>query len=61
MTGVRLQARETLGIHGNIFEDFLSAVLFYPCVATQLEMSTKDLNLEEKEEKVEVICQNVTS
>ena len=61
VTGVRLQAREKLGIHGNIFEDFLSALLFYPCVAIQLDMSTKDLMFEDKEEKVEVICQNETS
>ena len=61
VTGVRLQAREKLGIQGNVFEDFISTLLFYPCVAVQLDNSTKDFNSEEFEQSFEVVCQNETT
>jgi hypothetical protein len=61
VTGVRLQAREKFGIHGNVFEDFISTLLFYPCVAVQLEKMTKDLNSDELRQHLEVVCQKETT
>ncbi len=43
VTGIRLEARSKLKIEGNIFEDFVASLFFYPCVAIQLDMSTRNL------------------
>jgi hypothetical protein len=57
VTGVRLNARTRFGIHGNVVEDFLSALFFYPCVAVQLDKSTKILEVAEDND-LKIVCQN---
>lgn len=44
VTGVRLSARRKFGIDGNVFEDFFSSLFFYPCVAVQLDLTTKEFD-----------------
>ena len=55
-TGTRLEARRKLEIHGNVFEDFFATVFFYPCVAVQLDMSTRDLDFNGDEKNLEIVC-----
>jgi hypothetical protein len=57
VTGVRLDARTRFGIHGNVVEDFLSALFFYPCVAVQLDKSTRVLDKEDEENELKIVCQ----
>ena len=57
VTGIRLEARGKLQIEGNIFEDFFSSLFFYPCVAIQLDTSTRNLKVMDKDEELEIVCE----
>ena len=48
MAAVRGKTRDILGIEGNLVEDFVISLVFYPCVAVQLEMAMKDLCTKEE-------------
>ena len=51
ITAVRIRTRDIYGIIGNPSEDFFSALILYPNVATQLDLTTENLceeNLEEQ-------------
>ena len=56
ITGIRLEARRKLEIHGNVFEDFFATLFFYPCVAVQLDVSTKDFDFCSDEKNLEIVC-----
>ena len=48
MAAVRGKTRDILGIEGNLVEDFVISLVFYPCVAVQLEVAIKDLCTKEE-------------
>ena len=48
ITAVRIKTREIYGIVGNPSEDFFSAMVLYPSVATQLDETTKYLSDDEE-------------
>ena len=43
ITAVRIKTREIYGILGNASEDFFAAMVLYPNVAMQLDLTTEDL------------------
>ena len=51
VTAVRIKTREIYDIIGNASEDFFASMILYPNVATQLDLTTKDLSEEDNEEK----------
>jgi hypothetical protein len=42
ITAVRMRTRELYGITGNASEDIFASMIFYPLVATQLDLTTED-------------------
>merc|ERR1711936_1340921 len=56
-TSVRLQCRDRFNIIGNPFEDFFATLFLYPCVAVQLDETTKCIkkdNFKQKQINVEM-------
>ena len=48
MAAVRGKARDKMDIEGNLVEDFVVSLIFYPCVAVQLEMTIENLCAKEE-------------
>merc|ERR1712080_358772 len=51
VTATRIKTREIYDIIGNASEDFFAAMILYPNVATQLDLTTENLSEEGNEEK----------
>ena len=52
MTAARVTARERFQVNGNPFEDFFASLFLYPNVALQLDESTKHLEKNKQNGKV---------
>lgn len=51
VTATRIKTREIYDIIGNASEDFFAAMILYPNVATQLDLTTESLSEEDNEEE----------